>query len=108
MIIIGMKEFNKIKKCNMIFSNPTNLKYIISQMSNDILDLMKKMLKWIPNNRMNSIIIKSSIYNYYIISQVVSYFDNSYSKILINISNNNNNGVKRFSNKNFPIELILK
>ena len=31
--------------------------------------------------------------------QVVSYFDNSYSKIHISIINNNNNGDKRFFNR---------
>ncbi len=45
-----MKEFNMIFS---YFSNPTNLKYIHKQVMNDIIDLMKNMLKCIPNNRMN-------------------------------------------------------
>ena len=50
-----MKEFNKIKICNMKFINFNliGLKYIITQKNNDNIDLMKNILKWIPNNRMN-------------------------------------------------------
>ena len=50
-----MKEVNKIKICNMKFSNFNliDLKYIITQKNNDNIDLMKNILKWIPNNRMN-------------------------------------------------------
>ena len=35
------------------FSNLIDLKYIITQKNNDTIDLMKNILKWIPNNRMN-------------------------------------------------------
>ena len=48
-----MKEFNKIKICNMKFFNFSNLidlKYIITQKNNDNIDLMKNILKQIPNN----------------------------------------------------------
>ena len=51
-----MKEFNKIKICNMKYSNFSNLidlNNIIRQKNNDTIDLMKNILKWIPNNRMN-------------------------------------------------------
>ena len=50
-----MKEFNKIKICNMKFSNFNliDLKYIITQKNNDNIDLMKNILKWIPNNWIN-------------------------------------------------------
>ena len=33
--------------------NLIDLKYIITQKNNDTIDLMKNILKWIPNNRMN-------------------------------------------------------
>ena len=33
--------------------NLIDLKYIITQKNNDNIDLMKNILKWIPNNRMN-------------------------------------------------------
>jgi hypothetical protein len=48
-----MKEFNKIKICNMKYSNFSNLidlNNIIRQKNNDTIDLMKNILKWIPNN----------------------------------------------------------
>ena len=48
-----MKEFNKIKICNMKnsnFSNLIDLNNIIRQKNNDTIDLMKNILKWIPNN----------------------------------------------------------
>ena len=51
-----MKEFNKIKICNMKYSNFSNLidlNNIIRQKNNDTIDLMKNILKWIPNNWMN-------------------------------------------------------
>ena len=35
------------------FSNLNDLNNIIRQKNNDTIDLMKNILKWIPNNRMN-------------------------------------------------------
>ena len=87
------------KMCNMKFPNfssPTNLKSIIPQASDDAIDLMNKMLKWDPNDRMtaNNLLMHPFFTNY-VISQVVSTPDTGYSNVpIIGTS-----GVKKYSNK---------
>jgi len=86
------------KMCNMKFpnfSNPTNLKNIIPQASDDAIDLMNKMLKWDPNDRMtaNNLLLHPFFTNY-VISQVVSTPDTGYSNVPII-----GTGTKKYSNK---------
>ena len=86
------------KMCNMKFPNfssPTNLKNIIPQASDDAIDLMNKMLKWDPNDRMTANnLLKHPFFTNYVISQIVSTPDTGYSNVPII-----GTGVKKYSNK---------